>query len=35
MIDDVYKAVHEGHSDSLTKVTEACREKRKIMLKRL
>ena len=33
--DDAYKVVREGHVDPLKEFTEACREERKVMLKRL
>jgi hypothetical protein len=33
--DDAYKVVREGHVDPLKEFTEACREERKAMLKRL
>jgi len=33
--EDVYKGVRESQVDPLKEFTEACREERKIMLKRL
>jgi hypothetical protein len=33
--DDVYKLAREGHIDPLKEFTEACREERQVMLKRL
>jgi hypothetical protein len=33
--DDVYKLAREGHVDPLKEFTEACREERQVMLKRL
>ncbi len=33
--EDVYKVVRESQVDPLKEFTEACREERKIMLKRL
>jgi hypothetical protein len=33
--DDVYKLAREGHVDPLKEFTEACREERQVMLKRV